>query len=142
MPGLHLYITKFSTVQEVQEQFSRIFPFLKINIFRNPENRVNATGHPVIFGPDALLNQIQPKIADGELEISESMTIAALENAFFAQFGLAVQVLRKSGNLWLDTSRFNTWTLKEQNDHGREISAFQSDRTVFLRGSSLRKNLG
>ncbi|HCL84335.1 MAG TPA: hypothetical protein DIC22_10190 [Chitinophagaceae bacterium] len=142
MPGTNLYLAKVSTIQEVQEQFSGNFPFLKVNFFRNSENRVKATSHPVIFGPDTQLKQIQPKMADGELEISESMTVAALETAFFGQFGLSVQVLRKSGNLWLDTSRLNTWTLKEQNDHGREISAGHSARTVNIRGTSFRKNLG
>ena len=44
------------------------------------------------------------------------------EKIFKDQFSLAVQVFRRSGNLWLETTMTDNWTLRQQNEHGREIS--------------------
>ena len=54
------------------------------------------------------------------------MKVNKLENIFKDQFNLAVQVFRKSGNLWLETTMTDNWTLQQQNNHGREISTSQS----------------
>ena len=53
-----------------------------------------------------------------------------LEKIFKDQFGLAVQVFRKSGNLWLETTMTDNWTLQQQNNHGKEISAGNNKNNV------------
>jgi len=58
----------------------------------------------------------------GELELNDEMTVGELENSFLEKFWLNVQVSRRSGNLWLETTMTDKWTLKQQNDHGRELS--------------------
>jgi hypothetical protein len=35
---------------------------------------------------------------------------------------MVVQVSRKSGTLWLETTMTDSWTLGQQNEHGRELS--------------------
>ncbi len=87
----------------------------------------------IFFPPESLMNDINPGIADGELVIREAMSVLELENEFYDKFGLSVQILRRSGNLWLDTSRTNSWTLKEQDDLGREISPEQKDNSRYCR---------
>jgi len=42
--------------------------------------------------------------------------------ALMDRFGLAAQVFRKSGRVWLETIRTDNWTLNDQNKHGRELS--------------------
>ena len=49
------------------------------------------------------------------------MKVAELENAFAKSFGFAVQVFRKSGNVWLQTTATDDWTLEEQNLKATEI---------------------
>jgi len=63
------------------------------------------------------------KKEEGELDIPDTLTVGELENLFMDRFGLSVQVFRRSGNLWLETTMTDNWTLKQQNDHGKEISA-------------------
>ena len=50
------------------------------------------------------------------------MTVTDFENALMDQFGLSAQVFRRSGNIWLETTITDYWTLKQQNEHGREIT--------------------
>jgi len=45
-----------------------------------------------------------------------------LEKSFYDRFDMLVQVSRKSGSIWLETTMTDNWTLKQQNDHGRELS--------------------
>jgi hypothetical protein len=42
------------------------------------------------------------------------MKVGELENLFAEKFGLYVQLFRKSGKVWLQTTTTDTWTLKEQ----------------------------
>ena len=50
------------------------------------------------------------------------MTVGELENIFKDQFGANVQVSRKSGSLWLETTLTDKWTLLQQNEQGKELS--------------------
>ena len=57
----------------------------------------------------------------GTININGLMKVAELESAFFVTFGLAVQVFRKSGKVWLQTTATDDWTLEEQNLKATEI---------------------
>ena len=52
------------------------------------------------------------------LTIKPDLTVSQLEQNFKNIYGIGIQVLRKSGNVWLETSFTDGWTLKEQNHQG------------------------
>ncbi|HLI93920.1 MAG TPA: hypothetical protein VKU83_09930, partial [Puia sp.] len=54
--------------------------------------------------------------------ISDSMTVQDLEQAMAAYFNAPVLVCRKSGRNWIETRMTRRWTLKQQNDLGRDLS--------------------
>ncbi len=117
-----LHITSGRVISEIQKEFNRIFPFLKIEFFNN--RSLQRTGFSVqqIIPHYRKIGEGLPPIKDGDIEITEDMKVNMLEKQFKDQFGLAVQVFRKSGNLWLETTMTDNWTLQQQNNHGREIS--------------------
>jgi hypothetical protein len=131
-----------NSVKEVQEWFTGLFPFLKINFYKTPMDGNKMNGHRVLFYPEVKMKDIRQDFTDGEFEIRDTMTVLELETGFYELLGLSVQVLRKSGNLWLKTSGSNSWTLKEQNDHGREISPEQKDKPGNIREIPFNKRLG
>jgi hypothetical protein len=49
------------------------------------------------------------------------MTVEELEKSFLVKFGLNVQVFRKSGKSWLETTITDKWTLEKQNTQGEEL---------------------
>jgi hypothetical protein len=121
-----LHILQNKTLQETQEEFNNAYPFLRIEFYRNTEPGF-ARRH---------LKSTMPMTAaglkkNGELEINDSMTVGELENNFLEQFGLNVQVSRRSGTLWLETTMTDNWTLKQQNDHGRELSEPEKKNTII-----------
>jgi hypothetical protein len=136
-------IGRTSSVKEIQDHFSALFPFLRINFFKSRKTGMGFTGPSVIlFSPESYLTDINPDIINGELAIRESMSVRELENEFLEKFGLSVQVLRKSGNLWLDTSRTNSWTLLEQDEIGREISPEQKRNLNISGKNGFHRSLG
>jgi hypothetical protein len=128
---INFHINKDYSIKELQEKFSSIYPFLKIIFFKNEHDSRSVTSKSVMYSPAIILHDINKKFSEGELEIDDSMTVNKLESKIFEQFGLSVQVCRKSGNLWLETSLTNHWTLKEQNDHGTEISPNHHNMIYF-----------
>jgi hypothetical protein len=50
------------------------------------------------------------------------MSVKQLEKNFSEKCLLNVQVQRRSGNVWLETTITDNWSLEHQNDHGREIT--------------------
>lgn len=121
---MYLAIRGDRLISEVQSDFTLTFPFLKIEFFR--KENVQRQHQPVpVKVPQHLTirNAWMGKGGEGEMEIGELMTVSELEQSLREQFGLMVQVFRKSGKVWLETTITDKWTLKQQNDHGREISA-------------------
>ena len=114
-----LYILSNVTIGDVQHDFNRAYPFLKIDFYKVSE--ISLPRKPLT---PSLAFKIAGLTYEGALEISDSMTVGELENAFRKKFGLNVQVSRKSGNLWLETTISDKWTLKSQNDHGYELSHY------------------
>jgi hypothetical protein len=51
------------------------------------------------------------------------MKVSELEELFEEVFGLSVQVFRKSGESWLQTTTTDSWTLNQQNLKGKEMSS-------------------
>ena len=52
------------------------------------------------------------------------MTVGDLEQRFQDVYGLSVQVFRKSGKVWLETTVTDNWTLDEQNDKEQSLSNY------------------
>jgi len=120
---MYLHITPTRFIADVQKEFNDKFPFLKLEFF---QKRPSAPGLPLkkIIVLNQSLKDIQPGIHDDStVEIRENMKVEDLENIFKDQLGLIIQVFRRSGNVWLETTMTDKWTLDHQNEHGKEISA-------------------
>jgi hypothetical protein len=105
------------TIRDVQEDFNKAYSFLKIEFFKNIEAG---------FSRRQLSNSITIMAAGltsrGDITLTDEMTVGQLENTFKEKFGLNIQVSRRCGSLWLETTMTDKWTLKQQNDHGRELT--------------------
>jgi hypothetical protein len=55
------------------------------------------------------------------LTITPQTNIAQLEQDFRDNFDLAVQIFRKAGNTWIETSSTDGWSLERENKAGEGI---------------------
>lgn len=117
---MHLVISKERSILDVQRDFSEYFPFLKLEFYK-----LNATDPALPVRRHLLhttsLRAAGLRVEDGIFDIRYDMTVNELETSF-KKMGLDVQVSRKSGVLWLETTMTDNWTLQKQNEHGREVS--------------------
>lgn len=115
-----LHLTPFRPIHEVKHEFNVAFPFLRLDFYRVQESE---TAAPVkrILG-DSMPFKAAGLNKEGILHVHNAMTVAELEAAFRRKFHLIVQVARQSGNVWLETTMTDDWTLEQQNEHGREIT--------------------
>lgn len=115
-------------LMEIQSDFNSYFPFLKLEFFKAPHRVGRGSAKDLIIAPNKLVKDCRTKKPDGFLEIKEGMTVSQLEQLFFNGYGLAAQVFRKSGNVWLETSATDNWTLTQQNNEGAELSVHMKEK--------------
>lgn len=117
-----IFIHPERLIGDIQQEFNQVYPFLKIELFRVQHGYQQGSPLQNRLPRHLALRAIAPAIAAGEITLADTMSVEQLESIFREQFGLPVQVFRKSGNLWLETTMTDGWTLKQQNDHGQEMS--------------------
>jgi len=122
IPMLNIQINGERRLREIQSEFTSFFPFLKVEFFKAPHSIGEGSAKTLLYDLGKVVRDCRKLEKDGSLQIVETMTVHQLEQEFFNQFGLAAQVFRKSGNVWLETSATDNWTLIQQNNEGAELS--------------------
>lgn len=107
------------TLNEVKNQFHNGFPYLKLEFFSKRHKSFEATKQSLMIKDNVSLKELTAK--EGSIEVDKNMTVEELEKKFLSKFGLNVQVFRKSGKSWLETTITDKWTLEKQNAQGEEL---------------------
>ncbi|MGP8214712.1 MAG: hypothetical protein ACLQQ4_04030 [Bacteroidia bacterium] len=109
-------------IAEIQEEFSRMFPYLKLHFFGKP-HKANGNGiKKPMLDPSKTIGQCREKHLTGVLSIVPQMTVTDLKKGFKENFGLSVQVFRKVGDDWLETVT-EIWPLEKHNTHITEANS-------------------
>jgi hypothetical protein len=115
-------ITPTRQICDIQNEFNAVFPFLKIEFFFGKPTINNGYGAAQLISNKKSIGDAQTLITNGIIEIDATTKVNELEKKFKEEFSLAAQIFRKSGNLWIETTMTDNWTLEQQNKHGEEIS--------------------
>lgn len=104
----------------IQEEFSSAFRYLKLEF---PALTAAASG-PARTKPlnGTTVAEAAKATSSQKLTIVPSMTISTLKERFISDFGLPVQVKRRFGSTWVETTVTDGWTLEEQNKQGERLS--------------------
>ena len=115
-------------ISSLQKEFNEVFPFLKLEFFSKSHLPGEATPKKQLKDPAKSLGDCRTIHNKGVLVITPQMTVSELEEKFRNIFGLAVQIFRSSGKVWLETTVTDGWSLEEQNKQGEELSRSGSIR--------------
>ena len=108
---------KLIKASEVKKIFNNQFPFLKIEFFKKKHKALQGSLKKELIAEDFVMN------SDSDLiEFKEDMLVSELEKQFEDKLKLSVQVFRKSGKSWLETTFTDGWSLKKQNQEGLDLS--------------------
>jgi hypothetical protein len=110
------------TLEQVQKSFNTEFPYLKLEFFTRPHEKGKPTEKQFLVNAKRTVDSCNPDLKDTTLSIPTAMTVQELESVFQDELGLYIQVFRKSGKVWLETTATDNWTLFKQNEEGLELS--------------------
>ncbi|MES2566881.1 MAG: hypothetical protein V4565_08440 [Bacteroidota bacterium] len=108
----------------IQDEFNTLFPYLKLEFFSKHHKPCGSSAKNLVKQNSVTLGEFRTEHHMGEITIVPEMKVSDLEQNFGNIYGLGVQVFRKSGKLWLETTVTDNWTLAEQNKQGEELSNF------------------
>lgn len=119
---MKLTINDQQSIEQVRNSFNKEFPFLKLEFFSKRHELGEASSLQFLIRKDVTLKECRTVHHSGEVTITPEMKVSELEQLLWTDFGLGVQVFRKSGKVWLETILTDTWTLAEQNAEGELLS--------------------
>ncbi len=117
-------ITLDMKVRDIKNDFSAKFPMLKIEFYAKKHGHFKGSKDKEIIDDSMLIKKLNPKIIPGVININDQMIVDQFETIMEEKFGLHVQVFRKSGEQWLQTSITDNWTLKKQEEKAEETDFF------------------
>lgn len=120
-----LIIDPSQPISGIRKAFQEIFPYLSLEFFRHTHAEQQGSKRKDLVPHDHLLSELTEK--SGSLELNAEMTVSELERKFAHDFGISVQVFRRSGINWLETTVTDSWTLERQNREGMELSTMDRE---------------
>ncbi|HMX41060.1 MAG TPA: hypothetical protein PK971_03135 [Saprospiraceae bacterium] len=113
-------ISPDKTLGALQQEFIAAFPGLKLAFFSKPHHAFEGSAAKLLVQDAKLpLGQLAASLQAASIEIGHETPTWQVEEMFEERFGLHVQVFRRSGNLWLETSVTDSLTLAEQQEKAR-----------------------
>ncbi|NNC85587.1 MAG: hypothetical protein HKO56_04110 [Bacteroidia bacterium] len=115
-----MQIQASQTLADIQKVFNDTYPYLKLEFFNKPHGVGDGSPKKDMMNTDLSIDECSSKEKSGNINIDSSVKASEIEQSFMDVFGLSVQVFRLSGDVWLETTTTDNWTLEEQNQSGKE----------------------
>ncbi len=100
-------------MKKIQQVFSEVYPYLRLEFSNSASEKTFRTKRMSISDPNCFLDNIRK---------SGQRTIREVEEEIRDCFQVPVQVLRKTGSVWVETTYTQDWTLEQQNKEGEALS--------------------
>jgi hypothetical protein len=120
--GKEMVISKEKQLRQIQEEFQKQFPFLKLEFYSGFHKLGEGSDKRDLLDSHLTVGEVCKLAQEKSIAINEMMKVSELEKAFKNVFGLSVQVFRKSNNLWLQTTITDGWSLLKQNQNAEEMN--------------------
>lgn len=115
-----LHISDNTQLKEIKKAFNDKFPHLKIEFFAEEHDAGEASAYKSMYDDELYLKDVRKNHTEGDLSIDGHQKTSTFEANFKEHFGVNVQVWRRAGNLWLQTTITDSWSLSEQERKGVE----------------------
>jgi hypothetical protein len=110
-------------LKDISLTFARAYPFLKLEFFSKSHKWQESSSVLQLLQQDQTVSEVTyNSLCSRFIEIHYWQKTGAIEMMFLTQFNLYVQVYRKNGDNWIQTSGTDELTLEEQNEAGMKAS--------------------
>lgn len=126
-----MIISDNKKLKDIQQEFNAKFPHLKIEFYTS--HHEDGEGSPVeeTINHELTIGKVRTLHIDGDLSIDGHQKVKTFEQNFYDKYGLNVQVFRKSGTLWMQTTHTDDWTLAKQNRKGGHSEEAINEQSNF-----------
>ncbi|MGN6193867.1 MAG: hypothetical protein ACTHOB_02945 [Ginsengibacter sp.] len=132
---MKLQVTETTSIKDLQKEFSKVYPFLKIEFFKT--SHLGKMFYNDKLFSDIVLSEIARFLKPGSIHIDKHCTITQLEEKFYNKFGIALQVSHRSKGIFISGAFTDNMTLKEQNEVGKQID--QEMKIRIFQGSKISR---
>lgn len=119
---MKIIIKDTSSIKEIQQAFSEVYPFLRIEFFKTRHIPGKLFSKKDRIAPSEKTGWLNKFQKEAGVQIDAARTVTELEKEFMDILGLYVQVLRRSGSSWIQTSLTDDWSLGRQNREAELLS--------------------
>ena len=119
---MSIVVTNSKTLHEIQRAFQEKFSLLKLEFYINTHHAGEGSTEHNKLNPALTIGELRNGDAVTEFSIHGNLKTSTLEETWQETFGFSVQVFRKSGNVWLQTTSTDDWTLSEQQQSAEEYA--------------------
>jgi len=121
-------IFKTDSVKDVQARFNDRYPFLKLEFYQNAHALFAGSKASDQIAPETMIVDLNPDFVELNIPVLDEMSVNALEAMIEDSCKLHVQVFRKSGKTWLQTSSTDHWSLQKHMDRAEETEHFYQEK--------------
>lgn len=111
---MQLFINKTSILQEIQLKFSIVYPHLRLQFYKKPHEWGAACPEAEKLVSSLSIDEVCSIPTAAWIDIGEKVVTGDMEQSFYDLLGLSVQVFRKAGDAWIQTTSTDVWTLGKQ----------------------------
>ena len=113
-----MIISDNKKLREIKEEFHKRFTHLKIEFYAGSHAPGEGSHKRDQLDAEMTIGRVRKLNNEGDFRIDPKISVGDFEQKIQDKYGLNVQVFRKSGNLWMQTTATDSWTLAEQNRKG------------------------
>lgn len=134
MSGSQIHIDDNIKVAYIQQKFNQLYPYLWLEFYDKDVDDTHPPSKRIKVVDGMTVGDCRSTHDEGNLVIFPEMSVADLEDILFHSFGISIQVLRKVGNVWMETAHTDSWSLEQQNRQGELISTYMSKQEEKRKG--------
>ncbi len=117
-----MLISKESQVRDLQNEFQSLFPYLKIEFYKDHQTSVIPAGRFETINPSSNLSLLRKIKEPVKIDFNSSNKVSEVKAQLKTMLDLNTLIFRKSGSHWIETSLTQDWTLQQQNEEGKLLS--------------------
>ncbi len=124
---MKIKINNSTTVNDVQQQFQKAYPYLKIEFADKSHEFGETTKTKHWYDKSFKLSAISKKLNADTIGVQGWKKTGDVEEEFKTKFLLFPQIYRREGSQWIQTAGTDVFTLDEQNEIGKKSMENPSD---------------
>jgi hypothetical protein len=120
--AINMIIRKDSQIRDIQNEFHTLYPYLKIEFYKNGGHIDAGLGRLEKISPLLNISTFKKIKSPLRIEFSNDNKVCDIKQQILKQLGIGALIFRKSGSHWIETSLTEDWTLSQQNEEGKLLS--------------------